>query len=321
MDIDPELEENLVLGVANEQEPIDLSEGGVPTALEWLAEVRANREAAEEVGIRTIISSRAAMYGARMATLGVGKDWLREMLIYKGMNELDREKLRDRAKTHIPRAIKKLSTLSSGEREDEREKKYEFIEPNDELEINPSTTLYSENLGNSLRQYLKYLVEKERGNTVDLSRYREFVTSLTWTLEKEVGICPQGSDDYSFDPIYDAWNKNENAKTMSIRTFVNNQRDFLGRKNLYTADNWYKTRPNGYTFTFMGALSLDASPEESEELIASFEDVSFDEMSAIRDAFKADRGFSPGPLSLSYWMTQKGYKNKDALLADIDYDA
>lgn len=44
-----------------------------------------------------IISQRAALYGKRLAEQGVGKDWLSEMLLYKGMKKYDREKLESAA--------------------------------------------------------------------------------------------------------------------------------------------------------------------------------------------------------------------------------
>lgn len=93
MDIDPDLEDALVLGTLIEREPLDVGAGGVPDEREWLAEVRAHREAAQELGIRTIISPRAALYGVALSNQGVGLHWLREMLLYKGMRETDKEKL------------------------------------------------------------------------------------------------------------------------------------------------------------------------------------------------------------------------------------
>ena len=59
MDIDPELEEALVLGSQVRNSYVDISSGGVPNAREWLAVVRAHREAVSELGIRAIIGQRA----------------------------------------------------------------------------------------------------------------------------------------------------------------------------------------------------------------------------------------------------------------------
>ena len=119
MDIDPELEEALVLGSQVRNSYVDISSGGVPNAREWLAVVRAHREAVSELGIRAIIGQRAALYGKRLAEQGVGKDWLSEMLLYKGMKKYDREKLESAAGKLVGKHQNKLrdshpnSTISS----------------------------------------------------------------------------------------------------------------------------------------------------------------------------------------------------------------
>ena len=119
MDIDPELEEALVLGDQVRNSYVDISSGGVPNAREWLAVVRAHREAVSELGIRAIIGQRAALYGKRLAEQGVGKDWLSEMLLYKGMKKYDREKLESAAGKLVGKHQNKLrdshpnSTISS----------------------------------------------------------------------------------------------------------------------------------------------------------------------------------------------------------------
>ena len=119
MDIDPELEEALVLGDQVKDSYVDISSGGVPNAREWLAVVRAHREAVSELGIRAIIGQRAALYGKRLAEQGVGKDWLSEMLLYKGMKKYDREKLESAAGELVGKHQNKLrdshpnSTISS----------------------------------------------------------------------------------------------------------------------------------------------------------------------------------------------------------------
>ena len=119
MDIDPELEEALVLGDQVRNSYVDISSGGVPNAREWLAVVRAHREAVSELGIRAIIGQRAALYGKRLAEQGVGKDWHSEMLLYKGMKKYDREKLESAAGKLVGKHQNKLrdshpnSTISS----------------------------------------------------------------------------------------------------------------------------------------------------------------------------------------------------------------
>ena len=84
-----------------------------------MAVVRAHREAVSELGIRAIIGQRAALYGKRLAEQGVGKDWLSEMLLYKGMKKYDREKLESAAGKLVGKHQNKLrdshpnSTVSS----------------------------------------------------------------------------------------------------------------------------------------------------------------------------------------------------------------
>lgn len=106
MDIDPDLEEALVLGTPIARKPLDIGAGGVPDERGWLEEVRAHREAAQELGIRTIISPRAALYGVALSNQGVGLQWLREMLLYKGMRTTDKEKLANEAHELLPRYAK-----------------------------------------------------------------------------------------------------------------------------------------------------------------------------------------------------------------------
>lgn len=109
MDIDPDLEQALVLGGDADRSPLDIAAGGVPERPEWLAEVRAHREAVAELGIRAIISTRAGLYGARLSEQGVGLDWLREMLLYKGMRQEEREKLADTAVKLRPKHARALA--------------------------------------------------------------------------------------------------------------------------------------------------------------------------------------------------------------------
>lgn len=108
MDTDEDLEEALILGTEINRSPLDISAGEVPSSEEWLATVRAHRQALGELGIRAIISQRASLYGVRLAELGVGKDWLGEMLLYKGMKEHDREKLAENAKRLMPKVQEAL---------------------------------------------------------------------------------------------------------------------------------------------------------------------------------------------------------------------
>lgn len=102
MDTSEDLEEALVLGVdVQQQEAVDIAEGGVPDNMEWLVTVRAFRGAAAEIGIRAIIGQRASLYGKSLIEQGVGRHWLQEMLIYKGMKDSDRQKLQHTANQRV----------------------------------------------------------------------------------------------------------------------------------------------------------------------------------------------------------------------------
>lgn len=93
-DIDESLEERLVIpGSSPKSVPINLREGGIPSPHQWLDIVLKHRDAIELLGLKVICSPRASLYGAQLARLGLGRKWLQEMCIYKGMPDADREKL------------------------------------------------------------------------------------------------------------------------------------------------------------------------------------------------------------------------------------
>lgn len=98
-DIDEALEDRIVNPTSKSQTPtIDLGEGGVPSPTKWLKTVRENRQAISNLGIRHLCSPRAAIYGAKLSQLGVGRKWLEELCIYKGMGEADRLKIAEEIK-------------------------------------------------------------------------------------------------------------------------------------------------------------------------------------------------------------------------------
>lgn len=92
-DIDNDLEESLALNQDLDDGVVDISKGGVPSAKQWLQIVRQYREAFNLSGVKQICSPRATMYGAQLAAIGMGKYWLKETLIYKGMSDSDRNKV------------------------------------------------------------------------------------------------------------------------------------------------------------------------------------------------------------------------------------
>lgn len=93
-DIDEALEERLVNPQSRaKSEPVSISDGGIPSPGEWLKTVRQHRYSVENLGIKHLVSPRAALYGVQLARLGMGREWLSELCIYKGMPEVDRRKI------------------------------------------------------------------------------------------------------------------------------------------------------------------------------------------------------------------------------------
>ena len=203
MDTDEDLEDALILGTEINRSPLDISAGEVPSPKEWLATVRAHRQALGELGIRAIISQRASLYGVRLAKQGVGKDWLGAMLLYKGMKEHDREKLAENAKRLMPRVQEALDyktrEAAKGKELDEPHSKSSretqpkdtekrsdsewFTPPEDkEITINRADTSWLErSLDRSIRLFLpdRYNIDR-----LDTSDYETSIFArVCWDLE------------------------------------------------------------------------------------------------------------------------------------------
>ena len=93
-DIDDQLE-NALAGVECEapQRIVDIGEGGIPTPKTWLETVRSARTAVQELGMDQVVTTRAVIFGNKLARVGVGISWLAEMLLLKGMRSAERNKL------------------------------------------------------------------------------------------------------------------------------------------------------------------------------------------------------------------------------------
>lgn len=105
-DIDEAMEERLVNPKSRaDNDPVDISKGGIPNPREWLKTVRENRYAINRLGIRHLVSTRAALYGVQLARFGMGRHWLEELCIYKGMPEMDRQKIRNEIKNPSTLAV------------------------------------------------------------------------------------------------------------------------------------------------------------------------------------------------------------------------
>jgi|GEM_PF-484269 hypothetical protein cdiviTM7_01719 len=203
MDTDEYLEDALILGTEINRSPLDISAGEVPSPKEWLATVRAHRQALGELGIRAIISQRASLYGVRLAKQGVGKDWLGEMLLYKGMKEHDREKLAENAKRLMPRVQEALdyktreaakgkeldeshseSSQETQPKDLEKRDDSEWFTPpeNKEITVDRTNTRWlEESLDSSIRRFLpdRYNIDR-----LDTSDYETSIfVRVCWDLE------------------------------------------------------------------------------------------------------------------------------------------
>lgn len=75
------------IGVSGVPSPaFSLSAGGTISAADWLDIVRKARSAAESNGIKTVISPRATLGGSKLASLGVGLNWLKSGFIAKSLD-------------------------------------------------------------------------------------------------------------------------------------------------------------------------------------------------------------------------------------------
>lgn len=83
-----------IAGIAGYQSPrFDLDQGGAPTPDEWMSTVTQLRKRADEMRIKAIFSPRATIMGIKLAAAGVGRKHLVDMLISKGLTEVDKERL------------------------------------------------------------------------------------------------------------------------------------------------------------------------------------------------------------------------------------
>jgi cobaltochelatase CobS len=118
-DIDEEFERSIVEPEYVANDTIDLTEGGVPQPGEWRETVVEYRRALGEVGIKQLCSPRSTIYGVKLAQAGVGMKWLKELCIYRGMPEHDREK------------VNRYVVEEAERREDEERRRRDFDDDDD----------------------------------------------------------------------------------------------------------------------------------------------------------------------------------------------
>jgi len=64
---------------------LDIGRGGLLDAAGWLGRVRKVRAAVEAQQVRAVVSPRATMAGAALLAAGVGRFWVEEMILWRGM--------------------------------------------------------------------------------------------------------------------------------------------------------------------------------------------------------------------------------------------
>ena len=324
MDTDEDLEEALILGTEINRSPLDISAGEVPSPKEWLATVRAHRQALGELGIRAIISQRASLYGVRLAELGVGKDWLGEMLLYKGMKEHDREKLAENAKRLMPKVQEALDyktrKAAKGKELDEShsessqetqpkdtEKRSDsewFTPPEDkEITIDRTNTLWLEkSLDRSIQLFLPdcYNIDK-----LDMSDYDTSIfVRVCWDLES---IHSRELTDrlLQMPTIIEAVERvfRENNSSTEKRVLVS---DIIAAANI---EGQYWQRDRGYI------TQWETEDDDNDHIKVEVHDrIEFvkDHFSQLNDhdvqdyakQFEACHGFVPGRFTLCNWLRQ-----------------
>lgn len=75
--------EAAIIGVTEKQKKIKVDQGGIPTAQEWLDNVRSKRESYKRSHPDKIVSMRATRDGWKLANVGFGLHWLLKMCVDK----------------------------------------------------------------------------------------------------------------------------------------------------------------------------------------------------------------------------------------------
>jgi AAA domain (dynein-related subfamily) len=91
-DLDEALESHFA-NVPKAPKKFELNAGGVPTVEDWLMRVRSVRDAVAKAEVRHIVSPRAVIGGVRLIAQGVGLTHLEEMLLWKGLDAEQRERV------------------------------------------------------------------------------------------------------------------------------------------------------------------------------------------------------------------------------------
>lgn len=90
--------ESVMIGLPAPASGLDVGWGGTLDAAGWLARVRAVRASVEREQIRAVVSPRATLAGVALLGAGVGRHWVEEMILWRGMPSDARQRVEGGAK-------------------------------------------------------------------------------------------------------------------------------------------------------------------------------------------------------------------------------
>lgn len=91
-DQDPSLEAAMI-GIDLPQEEIDVTAGGTKSPKQWLARLNSLRAAKDKANVKLLLTPRAAIFGAKLFAVGVGADWVEELVVWKGLDKEQRKRV------------------------------------------------------------------------------------------------------------------------------------------------------------------------------------------------------------------------------------
>jgi cobaltochelatase CobS len=90
--------ESVMIGLPAPASGLDVGWGGTLEPAAWLARVRAVRASVEREQIRAVVSPRATLAGVALLGAGVGRHWVEEMILWRGMPSDARQRVEGGAK-------------------------------------------------------------------------------------------------------------------------------------------------------------------------------------------------------------------------------
>jgi hypothetical protein len=90
--------EAVMIGLPAPASGLDVGWGGTLDAAGWLARVRAVRASVEKQQVRAVVSPRATQAGVALLAAGVGRHWVEEMVLWRGMPADARQRVEGGAK-------------------------------------------------------------------------------------------------------------------------------------------------------------------------------------------------------------------------------